>query len=76
MAAHYGHTEIVNFLLEKGANIHQDNAGETPLYWAARWGHTEIVKLLLDAGANINQADKYGQYFKLLTRQKVGYKIK
>ena len=47
MAAHWGHLEMVNYLLEQGAD--PDLAGAdwaTPLAWAVKRGHTAIAKRL------------------------------
>ncbi|KAK6455624.1 uncharacterized protein RJT20DRAFT_97227 [Scheffersomyces xylosifermentans] len=55
-AALEGHTEVVRFLIEHGANVNAkaDAAGdsETPLIDAAENKHYEVVKLLLDNGAD------------------------
>lgn len=54
-AAFGGHLEVVEFLLEKGAEIEAANGGGfTPLHLATFAGHREVVELLLDQGANIN----------------------
>ena len=48
LAARYGHTNIVNFLLENGANINdQDKDGVTALMFAVIFNHINIVTLLL-----------------------------
>ena len=48
-----GHTEIVKWLLQNGANPnHRYGAGYSPLLSAAANGHLEIVKLLLAHGAD------------------------
>ncbi|KAJ7456174.1 hypothetical protein FB451DRAFT_1512596 [Mycena latifolia] len=62
VASHYGHTEIVGILLEKGANINAAGGGyESSLQAAAAGGHTEIVGLLLEKGADVNAAGgRYG----------------
>jgi ankyrin repeat protein len=50
-----GHTEIVNWLLENGAEPNYRYAnGYTPLLSAAANGHLEILKALLVHGADIN----------------------
>ena len=53
-AAAAGHTEIVELLIQAGANVNLSNrAGFTPIASAAYAGHGEIVRLLIDAGADI-----------------------
>lgn len=54
-------TDIIQFLLSKGANIHAKNrSGETALSNAATYGNIDAVKLLLDSGANIEAATRSG----------------
>ena len=47
-------TDVVSFLLEKGANIndeqYRDTINQTPIIVAAQHGCTEIVRLLIEAG--------------------------
>ena len=53
-ACFHGHLEIVELLLNNGADIEvKTDRGETPLLKACRQGHLSITKLLLDGGANI-----------------------
>jgi cytohesin len=60
-AAAWGHPEVVEFLLEHGADPNiQDNNGGTPLHVAAWNGHREVVELLLEHGANPNVQDDDG----------------
>merc|ERR1712038_73343 len=62
VAAANGHKDIVQILLDNGANIdYQDNLGRTALMLAAGNGHKDIVQILLDNGANINQQNNYGE---------------
>jgi len=61
-AAHIGHAHIVEYLLDKGANINATctrlDAGFTPLHFAARKGHVDVVKVLLAKGADTNLKSK------------------
>ncbi|KAL6438502.1 hypothetical protein ACFW04_004528 [Cataglyphis niger] len=51
-AADYGQSEVVRYLLEKGANANAtDKHGITTLLAAIWEGHTNCVKLLLEKGA-------------------------
>ena len=53
IAARRGHIDIVNALLNAGANVnHRHIFGHTALMAAAGEGHLEIVRLLLSAGAD------------------------
>lgn len=55
VAVKEGDTELVKYLLEKGANPNAKGAfGETPLHIAVDRGYLDIVKLLLENGADPN----------------------
>jgi len=57
-----GHTEIVQILLAKGADVHaKDKDDWTPLIWAAAKGHGGIVQILLAKGADVHGRDKWGR---------------
>ncbi len=57
-----GHTKIVSWLLEHGANAnYRYGPGFTPLLSAAANGHLEIVKLLLDHGADLHAKSDDGK---------------
>ncbi|WP_245970163.1 ankyrin repeat domain-containing protein [Wolbachia endosymbiont of Bemisia tabaci] len=62
IAVRYGHKEVAELLLNKGANV---NAVErrkwTPLHTAVKSGKVEVAELLLDRGANVNAVDKKGR---------------
>ena len=65
-AAVGGHKEVVQILLNRGANPNKRGfCGRTPLHGAAmqinaRKGHEEVVQLLLDRRANPNNSDDSG----------------
>ena len=61
-ASSNGHKEIVQLLLDRGAETDaKDNDGQSPLWNAASNGNKEIVQLLLDGGAEIDAKNEYGQ---------------
>ncbi|KAK0745460.1 ankyrin repeat protein, partial [Schizothecium vesticola] len=58
LAAARGNLEIVNFLLEHGADMHQrDHYGCTQLFRAVDWMQNDITQLLLERGADVNTED-------------------
>jgi ankyrin repeat protein len=55
-AASGGSVEIVNFLLDKGLNIHardENGIDWTPLHWVGKEGTVKVARLLIDRGADI-----------------------
>ena len=55
LACRQGKQDIVELLLESGANVnHRNKAGNTPLLEACSQGHVTIAKLLLDRNADID----------------------
>ncbi|KAL9064791.1 MAG: hypothetical protein Q9161_008646 [Pseudevernia consocians] len=56
-----GHDEIVQILLDRGAEIYvRDVYERTALQMASSKGHNQIVEMLLDRGANVNARDDSG----------------
>ncbi|KAH9498223.1 hypothetical protein Btru_008023 [Bulinus truncatus] len=52
LAAYYGYTDIVEFILSQGIDVNHLNAkNDTSLLWASRWGHQTTVRSLLKLGA-------------------------
>ncbi|TAK74306.1 MAG: hypothetical protein EPO11_07095 [Gammaproteobacteria bacterium] len=64
LAARYGHTKMVEYLISQRADLHattqvvgnkhHPHHNRTPLHWAAENGHYEIISLLIKAGAVID----------------------
>ena len=60
-AAWNGHKNVVQILIDKGADPNKANQwGQTPVNLAALAGHKDVVKLLLDKGADPNEASRSG----------------
>ncbi|XP_065200755.1 uncharacterized protein LOC135831864 [Planococcus citri] len=54
-AAGFGSLEVVDYLIQKGANVNaKHDRNEIPLIEAARNGHLEVVKLLICKGSEVN----------------------
>lgn len=54
-----GHVEVVQCLLEKGADPNQKaHCGATALHFAAECGHTAIVQELLEKGASVTRNEQ------------------
>jgi len=61
-ASRNGHVEIVNLLVENGADIDfKDPMNCTALYYAVSSEHVEIIEILLKHKANVNIPDKDGE---------------
>ncbi len=57
-----GHSEVVDFLISKGAEVSdKNNAGENVLHYAAYSGSVKLLKFFLDKGLDINSADIFGE---------------
>ena len=58
----HGRKEVVQYVLEEGADIGATNSKSfSPLLCAVKAGKWEIADTLLLAGADIEQTDKYGR---------------
>ena len=60
-ACEYGRTSVVDFLIQKGADLRAvENTGLTGLHWAVVGGQLETIKLLLERGAPLEVKNVYG----------------
>ena len=57
----YGHDDVVDFLLEHGADFRDAaDTGATGLHWAAGGGHIGIVKRLLELESPLEEMNRWG----------------
>jgi len=60
-AVYFNHSNIVSFLLSKGADPNLSTPdGETALHWAIKCGHPKLAELLIKNNANAVVQDKWG----------------
>ena len=60
-AAAYGHEDVLEFLLGKGANINlRDKFARSALTYAVRNGHARIAASLIDKGVVLHAPDSSG----------------
>ncbi|KAG5449039.1 Poly [ADP-ribose] polymerase tankyrase-1 [Clonorchis sinensis] len=61
LAAGYNNVEVVEFLLESGADVNsKDKGGLIPLHNASSYGHVDVAALLIRHGTSVNAVDKWG----------------
>ena len=60
-AAHFNHIEVVQVLLDAGANMEAVSEDYRALHWAAMYGNLDIVRLFLERGAEMNATNRWGQ---------------
>lgn len=60
-ASEYGHLEIVEFLLDRGADLRdQAETSETALHWAVVGNQLPVVQFLIQRGAPLEELNAYG----------------
>ncbi len=60
-AAYMGNVEVVEYLLDAGADINaRTNSNSVALHGAGYYGRDEVAKLLIARGADLNAANAYG----------------
>lgn len=61
IAAEYGNTNIIMYLLDKSADVNcLDNSGCPPLFLALQNGHINAIQLLITSDANVKVTTNYG----------------
>ena len=61
LAAHRGHSQLVQLLIAHGADVRARNAnGFTPLHEAARNNHADAVRALLSGCADVDDRNEWG----------------
>ena len=56
-SAQNGHLEVVQYLVECGADIHADD--ECALNWSARYNHPDVFNFLVKKGARMNTGNNF-----------------
>ncbi len=59
-ACEYGHTSVVEFLLDQHLDVGTQVRGMTGLHWAVIGGHMDTIKLLLERKAPLEVRNSYG----------------
>jgi ankyrin repeat protein len=59
-ACEYGRSEVVEFLIRRGASLQVRTSGQTPLHWAVIAGHLPTLEFLLRHGADLEAENAYG----------------
>ena len=60
-ACDYGHSDVVQLLLSRGADVHRKNGRqETPLHCASLVGGESCVRILVSSGSDINARNREG----------------
>ena len=60
LATYHGHAEVVNFLLDHGAEANANSSYGTPLMAAVVKGYYEISELILQFNVDVNGTDQNG----------------
>ena len=62
MASQFGHVDVVQALLAKGADVNaKDSRGLTALMMASQFGHVDVVQALIAKGADVNAQESRHQ---------------
>jgi len=59
-ACEFGHTRVVEFLLDRGLDVDVQVQGMGGLHWAMVGGHLETIVLLLERNASVESKNAYG----------------
>lgn len=70
-AAHEGHVDVLQLLLDKGAKVNtRQQLGRSALWYAAQQGQLEAAKLLAEHGADLNVTSNEGVTAVMAAKQK------
>jgi hypothetical protein len=60
-ACQYGRCEVVEFLLDRGADLREQSpTGATALHWATGGGHLTIIQRLVERGSPLEEINQWG----------------
>lgn len=59
-ACEFGHTAVVDYLLNRGTDPNKQVNGLSGLHWAILGGHMDIIQLLIRRGADLEARNAYG----------------
>ena len=59
-ACEFGHTAVVDYLLDRGADPNKHMNGLSGFHWAILGGHMDIIQLLMRRGADLYAENIYG----------------
>jgi ankyrin repeat protein len=59
-ACEFGHTAVVDYLLDRGADPNKHVNGLSGFHWAILGGHMDIIQLLIRRGADLDAKNIYG----------------
>ena len=65
-AAYNGHLNVVEYLVDQGADYRDGIRGESYFHWASSRGHLSVIESLVNQKADINEKDKIVEFMDLI----------